>query len=113
MKIQNIDFAQFKTIDLRVGTVVSAEYLENARQPAIVMEIDFGDLGLRKSSAQITKRYSPESILHQQVIALVNIPPVQIGQIMSECLVLGAVPELGDVSIIAPHHPVPNGTRIA
>lgn len=108
-----ISITDFIKSDLRVGTVRSAHPLPNARKPAIVMEIDFGPLGVRKTSAQITERYSPESLLHTQVIAVVNIPPVQIGSIMSECLVIGAVERAGDVILLRPDQTAENGSSIA
>ena len=98
---------------MRVGTVVSAAVFEQARKPAYKLEIDFGDFGMRKTSAQITRRYNPEDLLGRQVVAVVNFPPKQIGPFMSECLVLGATYGGGDVVLLAPDFRVPNGWRIS
>jgi len=108
-----ISIDTFLQSDLRVGTVQAAYPLPNARKPAIVMEIDFGEMGIKKTSAQITHHYSPESMVQTQVVALVNIPPVQIGNIMSECLVLGAVGSKGDVVLLRPDQGVENGREIS
>jgi tRNA-binding protein len=108
-----VNIQDFNALDMRVGTVVSARELPNARVPAIVMEIDFGPLGIKKSSARITQRYSPEKLLNRQVIALVNLPPVQIGSVMSECLVLGAVDSPGDVILLTPDEHAQNGSSIS
>ncbi|MFD1678096.1 chaperone CsaA [Alicyclobacillus fodiniaquatilis] len=103
----------FLKLDLRVGTVVEAEPFPEARIPAIRMKIDFGDFGMKRSSAQITKRYTPESIVGRQVVAVVNFPPRRIAGFESEVLVLGGVPEKGDVILLQPDGDVPNGTPIA
>lgn len=103
----------FLKLDLRVGTVVEAEPFPEARIPAIRMKIDFGDFGMKRSSAQITKRYAPESIVGRQVVAVVNFPPRRIAGFESEVLVLGGVPEKGDVILLQPDGDVPNGTPIA
>lgn len=100
-------------LDLRVGTVTSAELFTKARVPAIKLQIDFGELGVKQSSAQITKRYVPTSLIGRQVVAVVNFPPRNIAGFMSEVLVLGGVPEKGDVILLAPDFPVANGTPIA
>jgi tRNA-binding protein len=100
--------------DLRVGTVIAAREFPEARKPAYQLTIDFGpEIGVRKSSAQITDLYTPETLTGRQVIAVVNFPQRQIGKFMSECLVLGAPDELGRIVLLAPERPVPNGSRIA
>lgn len=106
-----LTWAQFGAVDMRVGTVLSAAYLEGARQPAIVLHIDMGPLGILKSSAQITHYYEPHGLVGQQVVAVVNFPPMQIAHIISQCLVLGAI---GDgVTLLQPERPVPNGSKVA
>lgn len=103
----------FMKLDMRVGTVVTAEPFPQARVPAIKMAIDFGPLGIKYSSAQITKRYAPQTLVGRQVVAVVNFPPRRIAGFASEVLVVGGVPEKGDVILLKPDDPIPNGTPIA
>ena len=104
----------FFAVDLRVGTVVAAEPFPEARTPAVKLRIDFGPaLGVRPSSAQLTRRYAPADLVGRQVVAVVNLPPRRVAGFRSEVLVLGAVPEPGDVALLAVDGPVPNGTRVA
>lgn len=104
----------FTKLDIRIGTVISANPFPEARTPAIKLEIDFGEeLGIRKSSAQITKRYSPEDLPGRQVVAVVNFPAMRIAGFKSEVLVLGGVPDEGDVVLLKPDQAVPNGTKIS
>jgi len=104
----------FFALDLRVGTVIAAESFPAARTPAIRLRIDFGpEVGERASSAQLTRRYTPGALLGRQVVAAVNLGSRRIAGFVSEVLVLGAIPEAGDVVLLALDAPVPNGTRIA
>ena len=107
-----IGFDQFQAVDIRVGTVVRAEPFPEARRPAIKMWIDFGALGQRKSSAQVTAHYAPDTLVGRQVVAVVNFPPRQIGPFMSEVLVLGLPDADGEVVLLAPDRPVPDGGRM-
>jgi tRNA-binding protein len=103
----------FLKLDIRIGTVLEAEPFPEARVPAIKLKIDFGPLGIKRSSAQITKRYTPEAMIGRQVVAVVNFPPRRIAGFESEVLVLGGVPEKGDVILLRPDEHTPNGTPIA
>ena len=113
-KKSSINWSDFEKIDLRVGTILEVRDFPEARNPAYQLHIDFGgEIGILKSSAQITKRYSKEDLLNRQIVAIVNFPKKQIGKFMSECLVLGAVGEEGDVVLLNPDFKVENGTSIA
>ncbi|MFJ7700506.1 chaperone CsaA [Lysinibacillus fusiformis] len=106
-------FEDFTALDLRVGTVLEAQELPKARVPAIKMNIDFGEeLGIKQSSAQITKRYTPEVMVGKQVVAIVNFPPRRVAGFKSEVLVIGGVPGEGDVILLTLDQHVPNGTKI-
>ncbi len=102
----------FKEIDMRVGRIVAADVFPEARQPAYKLRIDFGPLGERTSSAQITGRYRPEDLVGRLCVAVVNFPPRQIGPVRSEVLVLGGVPGEGDVVLLQPDADVEPGTPI-
>ena len=104
----------FQRIDMRVGTVLDAEPFPDARKPAIKLRIDFGpELGIRRSSAQLTRHYAPERLVGRQVVAAVNLGERRIAGFVSEVLVLGGVPAEGEVILLALERPVPNGTRVA
>lgn len=107
------DLAQFMALDMRVGTILEARVFEKARKPAYQLKIDFGPLGIKQSSAQVTALYSPESLLGMQVISVVNFPPRQIANFISEVLVLGSVDEEGKVTLLKPERAVKNGGKIA
>lgn len=109
---EQIQFADFLKVDIRVGTIVGVEDYPEARKPAYKLEIDFGDLGKKRSSAQITKHYRKEDLLGKQVIAVVNFPSKQIGKFMSEVLTLGLPDENGQVVLLEPTGKVPNGGRL-
>jgi len=108
-----ISFDDFMKVDIRVGTVTRAEPFPEARKPAIKMWIDFGsDIGERKTSAQVTVHYTPETLIGTQVMGVVNFPPRQIGPFMSEVLVLGVPDEDGAIVLMRPTQPTPNGGRL-
>ena len=109
---EQIQFADFLKVDIRVGTIVNVEDYPEARTPAYKLEIDFGDLGRKRSSAQITKHYRKEDLIGKQVVAVVNFPPKQIGKFMSEVLTLGLPDEQGLVVVLEPTMKVPNGGRL-
>ncbi|MBG6208439.1 tRNA-binding protein [Labrenzia sp. EL_126] len=108
-----ISFDDFLKVDVRVGKVVEAEEFPEARKPAYKMRIDFGpDIGIKKTSAQITKHYTPESLVGKLVMAVVNFPPRQIGPVRSEVLTLGVPDEEGEVVLLTPDKDVPIGGRL-
>jgi tRNA-binding protein len=108
-----IDFDDFLKIDIRVGTIIAAERFPEARKPAIKLKIDFGgDLGVKKSSAQITQNHDVDSLVGTQVLAVVNFPPRQIGPFMSEVLTLGVPDSNGNVMLVRPDRAVPVGGRL-
>ncbi len=109
----DLTWNEFERTDMRVGTIIEVNDFPEARKPAYQLTIDFGsEIGIRKSSAQITKRYQKEDLINRQIVAVVNFPKKQIGKFMSECLVLGAVGEDGDVILLAPDFKIENGLRI-
>lgn len=111
--METISWDEFSRVDLRVGRVVSAEVFTEARKPAYVLRVDFGaEIGVKKSSAQVTALYAPEDLVGKLVVAVVNFPPKQIGPIMSECLVTGFHNENGEVALCVPDQHVPLGSKL-
>ena len=108
----SLSWDDFARVDMRVGVVVAAEEFPEARRPALKLEIDFGPLGVKRSSAQITDRYTPATLVGRSVVAVVNFPPKRIGPFVSEVLVLGAYTEAGEVVLLAPDLAVSPGSRI-
>lgn len=111
--MENLTWTEFEKVEMRVGTILEVTDFPEARKPAYQLTIDFGvAIGILKTSAQITKRYQKEDLLHRQIVAVINFPKKQIGKFMSQCLVLGAVGAQGDVILLAPDFKIENGLRI-
>ena len=111
--METITWNEFAKVELRVGKVISAKPFPEARKPAYILEVDFGDeLGIKKCSAQITHLYNPGELIGKLVVAVVNLPKKQIGPIMSECLVTGFHNENGEVALCVPDKPVPLGSKL-
>ena len=112
-RMNPIDWHDFEKVELRTGTIVRVDAFPEARKPAYILHVDFGDaIGVKKSSAQITDLYAKDDLLGRQVVAVVNFPPKQIGPIMSECLVTGFKRDDGAVVLAVPESRVPNGAKL-
>ncbi|WP_455854223.1 tRNA-binding protein [Ensifer canadensis] len=110
---ETITFADFERVDIRVGTIIEAEVFPEARKPAYKLQIDFGpEIGIKKSSAQITVHYQPEDLVGRQIMAVVNFPPRQIGPVRSEVLTLGFEDEAGAIVLAAIDKAIPNGRKL-
>ena len=110
---EEISWADFQKVDIRVGTIVEVEEFPDARKPAYKLKVDLGpELGIKKTSAQITALYLPDDLLGKQVVCVTNFPPKQIGNFMSEILVTGFEKDSGDIVLTAVEKPVPNGSRM-
>lgn len=111
--METIDWNHFEKIELRIGTIIEVAPFPKARNPAFKLKIDFGELGIKRSSAQITNLYNPEDLLGRQVMAILNFPPKQIADMMSECLVMGAIGDERGVILMNPDLKVKNGSKVA
>lgn len=107
-----LTWQEFMHVEMHIGTIISAEVFPEVRNPAYKLTTDFGELGTRKTSAQITDFYQPETLIGKQVVAVLNFPPKQIANMMSECLVLGGIGENKEVTLLQPERQLKNGTRI-
>ena len=110
--MDQISFSTFEQVEMRTGTVLRADPFPEAKRPAYKLTIDFGAFGIRQSSAQITTLYLPEELIGKQVVAILNLGPKKIAGFVSECLVAGLNDENGNVVLICPQMPVPNGARL-
>lgn len=111
-KHPNLTWEEFTKVEMRVGTILTAVPFEKAKNPSYILTVDFGPFGIKKTSAQITVLYDSDGLIGSQVVAVVNFPPKQIANLMSECLILGAVSEDKSVTLLAPERAVANGTLI-
>ncbi|MEC7860948.1 MAG: tRNA-binding protein [Pseudomonadota bacterium] len=112
--MSNLSWKEFERVDIRIGTVLDAEFFKEAIKPAIKLTIDFGeDIGIKKSSAQITDHYEPNDLIGMQVSAVINFPKKQIGPFISECLVTGFIQDDGSVVLAVPDKKAKNGSKLA
>ena len=111
--MQELTWNDFEKVELRIGTIIEVKEFPEAKKPAYKLTIDFGDeIGIKKSSAQITKHYSKEELVGKQIVAVINFPPKQVGPFLSECLVTGFADENGDIVLTQPERKVPNGSKL-
>lgn len=110
--METINWAEFEKVQLRVGTILEVQEFPKARKPAYKLKIDFGPYGVKMSSAQITKHYTPETLVGRQIVAVINFPEKQIADFMSQCLVTGFEDEQGDIILTAVERKVPNGAKL-
>jgi tRNA-binding protein len=110
--MEQVTWADFEKLDIRLGTILTAESFEGLRKPAYKLTIDFGAAGIKRSSAQITRHYEVTELAGSQVVAVINFPPKQIRNFFSECLVLGVYDAAGDVVLLRPEHGLPNGSKM-
>jgi len=108
----NIEWSDFSKVDMRIGTIVSVEEFKEVKKPAYKMQIDFGEFGIKKTSAQITQLYLPHDLIGKQIMAVINFPPKQIANMMSECLVLGVIGNEQDIVLLNPDRKVKNGLKV-
>ncbi|CAL2104289.1 putative chaperone CsaA [Tenacibaculum sp. 190130A14a] len=108
-----ISWNDFTKIEMRVGTIISAEVFEEVKNPAYKMQVDFGAHGIKKTSAQITQLYNVKELIGKQVVAVINFPKKQIATMMSECLILGGLGDNKEVTLLTPERPIKNGSKIA
>ncbi|REH54822.1 tRNA-binding protein [Tenacibaculum gallaicum] len=113
MEDNTLTWNDFTKVEMRIGTIISAEVFKEVKNPAYKMQVDFGDYGIKKTSAQITKLYQPEDLIGKQVVAVVNFPKKQIANMMSECLVLGGLGDDKEVTLLTAERTVKNGTKIS
>ena len=111
--MNTIDYADFEKVAIKTGTIIAANDLKKKKKPAYQLTIDFGELGIKKSSAQITQHYTKEELIGKQIVAVINFPVKQIANFFSECLVLGAVQSDGSIILLQTEQPVSNGLTIA
>lgn len=110
---KNISFEDFTKVDIRIGTIIEVDNFPKARQPAYQLKIDFGELGIKNSSAQITNLYSKEDLLNRQITAIVNFKPKQIANFFSECLVLGVANDKGEIVLLKASNKIKNGEQVS
>ncbi|CAM1346676.1 tRNA-binding protein [Tenacibaculum insulae] len=112
MENNNLTWSDFEKVEMRIGTILSADIFKEVKNPAYKLQIDFGDFGIKKTSAQITKLYTTDELIGKQIVAVVNFPKKQIANIMSECLILGGLGNDKEVTLLSSDKPVKNGTKI-